>query len=61
MISADEALKIVLDNVAPLGVERASIVDALGRVLAEEIRAVRRAVAIDEVQQWRQEAIGGGL
>jgi molybdopterin molybdotransferase len=41
MITVDEALKIVLDNVAPLGVERASIIDALGRVLAEEIRSPR--------------------
>ncbi len=41
MISVDEALKLVLDNVAPLGVERTSIVDALGRVLAEEIRSSR--------------------
>jgi molybdopterin molybdotransferase len=47
MISVDEALKIVLDNVAPLGVERASIVDALGRVLAEEIRSPRDIPGFD--------------
>jgi molybdopterin molybdotransferase len=47
MISADKALKIVLDNVAPLGVERAPIIDALGRVLAEEIRAPRDIPGFD--------------
>lgn len=41
MISADEALKTVLAHVAPLGAERVSIRDALGRVLAEEIRSPR--------------------
>jgi len=47
MISVDEALRIVLDNVAPLGVERASIVNALGRVLAEEIRSPRDIPGFD--------------
>src|SRR5215469_10258291 len=47
MITVDEALKIVLDNVAALGVERASIVDALGRVLAEEIRSPRDIPGFD--------------
>jgi len=47
MISVDEALTIVLDNVAPLGVERASIVDALGRVLAEEICSPRDIPGFD--------------
>ncbi|HZP46014.1 MAG TPA: gephyrin-like molybdotransferase Glp [Candidatus Binataceae bacterium] len=41
MVTADQALQIVLDNVAPLGVERLSIRQALGRVLAEEIRSPR--------------------
>jgi molybdopterin molybdotransferase len=41
MISAEEALRIVLESVAPLGVERVSITAALGRVLAEEIRSPR--------------------
>jgi molybdopterin molybdotransferase len=47
MITVDEALKIVLDNVATLGVERASIVDASGRVLAEEIRSSRDIPGFD--------------
>ena len=47
MITVDEALKIVLDNVASLGVERASIVDASGRVLAEEIRSSRDIPGFD--------------
>jgi molybdopterin molybdotransferase len=47
MITVDEALKIVLDNVAALGVERASIVDASGRVLAEEIRSSRDIPGFD--------------
>lgn len=47
MISPDEALEIVLDNVAPLAIERASIVDALGRVLAQEIRAQRDIPGFD--------------
>jgi molybdopterin molybdotransferase len=47
MISADQALKIVVDNVAPLGIERTSIVDALGRLLAEEIRAPRDIPGFD--------------
>jgi len=41
MISADDALRIVLEAVAPLGVERVPLLDALGRVLAEEIRSSR--------------------
>ncbi len=41
MISADEALRTVLDNVAPLGIERIPILAGLGRVLAEEIRSAR--------------------
>ncbi|MBV8357302.1 MAG: molybdopterin molybdotransferase MoeA, partial [Deltaproteobacteria bacterium] len=47
MITVDEALKIVLDNVATLGVERASIIDALGRVLAEEICSPRDIPGFD--------------
>lgn len=47
MISADEALQIVLDNVAPLGVERVPILDGLGRVLAEEIRSPRDIPGFD--------------
>jgi molybdopterin molybdotransferase len=47
MISSDEALNIVLNNVAPLGLERASIVDALGRVLAEQIHSPRDIPGFD--------------
>ncbi len=47
MISADEALRIVLENVAPLGVERLALLDALGRVLAEEVRSARDIPSFD--------------
>jgi molybdopterin molybdotransferase len=47
MISADEALNVVLDSVAPLGVERVSIVEAAGRVLAEEIHSPRDIPGFD--------------
>jgi molybdopterin molybdotransferase len=47
MITVDEALKIVLDNVGALGVERTSIVDASERVLAEEIRSPRDIPGFD--------------
>jgi len=35
----EEARRIILDRVAPLGVERVSILDALGRVIADDITA----------------------
>ena len=47
MISADQALQIVLENVAPLGVERIPILDALGRVLAENINSSRDIPGFD--------------
>jgi molybdopterin molybdotransferase len=47
MISADEALAMVLDAVAPLGAERIALSDALGRVLAEEVRAPRDIPGFD--------------
>jgi molybdopterin molybdotransferase len=47
MISADTALQIVLDNVAPLGVERIPILDALTRVLAENISSSRDIPGFD--------------
>ena len=47
MISADEALQLVLESVAPLGVERTPILDALGRMLAEEIRTPRDIPGFD--------------
>lgn len=47
MISADEALQIVLKNVAPLGVERVFLLAALGRVLAEGVRSPRDIPGFD--------------
>src|SRR3984893_19102520 len=47
MISADEALQLVLESVAPVGVERAPILAALGRVLAEEICSPRDIPGFD--------------
>lgn len=39
MPTFEEARKIILDSVAPLGVEKVEMLDAVGRVLAEDIRA----------------------
>ena len=47
MTSADQALQIVLANVAPLGIERVSITAALGRILAEEIHSPRDIPGFD--------------
>jgi molybdopterin molybdotransferase len=47
MTSADQALEIVLANVAALGVERVPILEALSRVLAEEIRSPRDIPGFD--------------
>src|SRR5260370_25881909 len=47
MISADMALEIVLENVGSLGIERVPILDAVGRVLAEEIRSPREIPGFD--------------
>ncbi len=47
MISADEALKQVLDSVDALGIERVPLRDALGRILAEEIRSSRDIPGFD--------------
>ncbi len=47
LISADQALRTILDNVAPLGIERVSIREALGRVLAQEIRSTRDIPGFD--------------
>lgn len=41
MISVEEALKRILDSFSPLGLETASILDALGRVIGEDIYAGR--------------------
>jgi molybdopterin molybdotransferase len=47
MISADEALAQVIGSVSALGVERVSIRDAMGRILAEEIRSSRDIPGFD--------------
>ncbi|MFQ5894194.1 MAG: gephyrin-like molybdotransferase Glp [Nitrospinota bacterium] len=41
MISVEEAIETILAHVAPLGAEKVPILDALGRVLAEDVRAPR--------------------
>jgi molybdopterin molybdotransferase len=47
MTTADQALEIVLDNVNPLGVERIPILEALGRVVAENIHSSRDIPGFD--------------
>lgn len=39
MISVDEALNKILSHIQPLGFEKVSILDALGRVIAEDMIA----------------------
>lgn len=41
MISVEEALKRIVDSFSPLGFEKVSILDALGRVIGEDIYAGR--------------------
>ena len=41
MISVDEALKEILEAISPLGLEKVNILDALGRVIGEDIYAGR--------------------
>src|SRR4030042_6126509 len=41
MISVEEALEKILFHVQPLGFEKVSLLDALGRVIAEDIDASR--------------------
>jgi molybdopterin molybdotransferase len=41
MISVEEAQQRLLERVAPLGAEQVALTDALGRVLAEEVRSRR--------------------
>src|SRR5271155_2032707 len=47
MTNADEALQVVLENVAPLGIERITIMAALGRVLAEDLHSPRDIPGFD--------------
>ena len=41
MISVEDALNKILDTISPLGLEKVSILDALGRVLGEDFFAGR--------------------
>lgn len=41
MLSVDEAQKIILDHALTIGIERVSLMDAVGKVLAEEVLARR--------------------
>jgi molybdopterin molybdotransferase len=47
MITVDEALDKILSNIYPLGLEKVSILDALGRVMAEDIHAHRDIPPLD--------------
>jgi molybdopterin molybdotransferase len=47
MISVDEALDKILSHVLPLGFEKVSLLDALGRVIAEDIHARRNIPPLD--------------
>jgi molybdopterin molybdotransferase len=47
MIPVDEALNKILSNVFPLGSEKVSILDALGRVISEDIQANRNIPPLD--------------
>ncbi|HWP66078.1 MAG TPA: gephyrin-like molybdotransferase Glp [Candidatus Limnocylindria bacterium] len=47
MISVADALRIVVDTAAPLGSERVALVDACGRVAAEDVVSTRAVPAAD--------------
>jgi molybdopterin molybdotransferase len=47
MISVDEALDRILSHIRPLGFEKASLLDSLGRVIAEDIFARRNIPPLD--------------
>jgi molybdopterin molybdotransferase len=47
MITVDEALNKILSNIYPLGLEKVSILDALGRVIEEDIYANRDIPPLD--------------
>ena len=47
MISVEEALKKILPHIQPLGTEKVSLLDALGRVIAEDIYAKRDIPPLD--------------
>ena len=41
MIRVDEALQIILDTVTPLPLEKVNLLEALGRVIGEDVVAPR--------------------
>jgi molybdopterin molybdotransferase len=47
MVTVDEALEKIFSRIHPLGFEKVSILDALGRVLAEDIHANRNIPPLD--------------
>ena len=47
MISVDEALDKILSHIRPLGFEKVSLLDSLGRVIAEDISAIRNIPPLD--------------
>ena len=47
MTSFEDALRLILGSVAPLRVERVSLLDATGRVLAEDVVAPWNMPACD--------------
>jgi molybdopterin molybdotransferase len=47
MISVDEALDKILSHIRPLGFEKVSLLDSLGRVIAEDIYAKRNIPPLD--------------
>lgn len=47
MITVEEALDQILPNIQPLGAEKVSILEALGRVIAEDIDANRDIPPLD--------------
>ena len=53
MITVEEALKRILDEVAPLGMEQVNILDALGRVIGEDVYAGRA------IPPWANSAMDG--
>ena len=53
MVSFDEALKTILDNVAPVGTEQLPLLDAVGQVLAETV------VAPWDLPLWDNSAMDG--
>ena len=47
MVTVDEALEKILSHIHSLGFEKVSILDALGRVIAEDIHANRNIPPLD--------------